>query len=1610
MRSRTTFFASLAALATTVAGQPLNYGGEATEVRVGVLLTDSQRAANGFQTNAAPHVWYALDRDITVKPARWSFVNPGAPSVLSAAAQRRWASFDAGTPGPGSAVSKASAPYWEVELGALDERSLARYDVLSLTVDRKLSFTSGERERLRRFIDQGGVLWVDLVNTLGVSYDEANPLPFPFAVATSLGDVDGDLLHPLLRSPNALTLSDLNTMGYPLMGRPHFVTTTMPYGIGGGFDKMMRWVANDSRRLQIVAGTDAARGVVSLGKIGQGYLVVTTRGVTLTLNRGRVPGSPGSTSPNQGYRSLVPAVDPASVAAAKLAVNIVSIVGSSPGPGAGPRKTNSNSVDLGAPLLRRFEAFDGGPLAPGQPPAVASGRIVVTRGNELLCLDARPDRDLDGNGDPDDGLEDTFGSGYDLIWRAVVPGSRLSPPVIVESPDSVVANPSRGNIVSTQQVWVANDQSRVFVFDLESAGANQAALENWPPIAQIQPPANTQVSASGPFAPTVHESIAIVTDTASGGVLGTSGRVWAIDIARAQLLRTQNDFALLRSPRFGEPSGGATVGYIAIQDSSGGLDRVVYVPTAPNPTASRAAGVVSIWLGARGEVPFRRELNGPLFTVQTRASLQGLPVLVDPRQYQTAAPFTLDSLGLKVTVVRNNGVPLDLSEMQQLFADVVETNPGVLQFTVANSLGLDLTGQETPGDPTDDVSVRLDYTIDWGRAGEGFGQPQYDNFIRGNLGFPDNSNFARRVIGDLALAPTGNLIALTADPQQPRGGSVFNLKEDRGPGNFSLVSRFDLYQAFTFTVNSGGAGDSLSVPSAVTDEDTINLLLPFLRGNFTNWGFAGGPTVRGGTVYVSAVADKGIFNNAFQARTGVLLAFKADPPVVSFEIEGQDSNFSIVQPDIALSAQVTQPEQFSNLNPGQFTVEPIPGTTRSRVVLPSLMATTRNQMRDSLNTSAPVIIRRGGQTDVVVEPEAGTDNGRFIAGRANGRWSPLLWYVVFNGYESYTPPVVAGETLFQAGSSVLPYFVRNGFVPGEPPVPSGLVWAMDARISPNDEFLALNSVRPWHQQYRTFKVQDVNNPRFEGVRPANAIKWPQFRGIASGDDFRIRILQVATNEPRVINLAAGDGALAMTGDAGVYGFTRSDFLVVDSGRVSRFDSTGNPVWSTDQTLQQGSSVASGPAAEAVGLSEPSRVYPAGDNGYWIVDTGNHRVVRIDAAGRETRSVTEFKLDPNFRPAGLPDQGAAAGAAAGMNLRLRRPKDVLVYETVVDGTVAGANPFSNPRPLERWLHMVIADSGNSRVVELVDRFEIDRNTGRTIGPVRYDDGSGRLVAALGTLYWHTPEQLSGRDYDYNSIARASRTINGQLSTVVALGFGNAELGRGTLGLDGGQGQWDNPSGNSGVVLYDGARSVVINQFVRPAVPARSYLGETAPGSNEFDFLLPTLDQPERIQKITGLRSVTLRYVNHQNRIVPAVMIAEATGVYELVQNLNRPGEWTARWMLPVEAYVGMRRPRESGPYTRGQLRNNPTSLRPMYARRLDSGDVLVVNGHVGRRFDGNTFNGEIVLLDGSFGGDGNDPGFQIGRPNLGFNFLSVKYELPPVQGARDILAPVFAQRQ
>jgi hypothetical protein len=78
--------------------------------------------------------------------------------------------------------------------------------------------------------------------------------------------------------------------------------------------------------------------------------------------------------------------------------------------------------------------------------------------------------------------------------------------------------------------------------------------------------------------------------------------------------------------------------------------------------------------------------------------------------------------------------------------------------------------------------------------------------------------------------------------------------------------------------------------------------------------------------------------------------------------------------------------------------------------------------------------------------------------------------------------------------------------------------------------------------------------------------------------------------------------------------------------------------------------------------------------------------------------------------------------------------------------------------------------------------------------------------------------------------------------------------------------------------------------------------------------------------------------------------------------------------------------------------------------LNSGEVLIVNGYVGKTLADEEFNGEVIQVDGSIAASVYSSSFTFSILNLGFNSTSIKFNLPPVQGARGIILPVFADRK
>lgn len=1558
----------LALAAGTAALAQLNYAQRNVAIRAGVVVIDSQQLGGGERANYNPYVWFNLDSNKKLLPAGWSFYNPQASTQVTQAIATRWLNHNTqlglGAVGPavGDLITKRDAPYWEVFLSTASDAQITSYDVLSLSAYGLVRLNSLEREKLRKFMESGGVLWVDTRNL--AQFDAANGLPIPFAISnTNLGTpATGDFKHPLLSVPNAVGFDSLfamqseNTVGLRPMD-----LAALGYGNLQGIEGGTR---SDFDKLLPVA-SDALGPAVMVGQVGSGYLVVTSRAVAATLNRTQVG---GALNTNQFHRAYSPLFDRGSDAAAKLVVNMVNLTSGHSQNGKGARKVNSSPIDIGAPLLKRFEgaASPTNDIHFYNPPVLFNGMAILVTGDQILVYDANPGTDLDGDGNPDDGVPDfALGGTEDLIWASQPMGALLSAPACAEVPDAASA--------PAQQIAVTDERGRLLIFNAFPPVPGLAI----PPSAVVPAPpgsssADTSLEGHGPYAPTYHDGLIFVSDEASAGLGGIVGRVWIADSRTGAPVITNTNWLAggSSSPTLPRPSGSPVVGYIPIADNSGGLDRVVYVAGRPNPSGGpfATAGISSIWLGVRGEKPTAVNAIPGLMTVTTRAAGQGLRVY-NPQ------PADTSPLGVKMTLVDGAGNPLPDATLNAWFDGTINQGAdGILSFGLTATGTANLAAIQASG-------VRLDYTIDWGTNNPG----QTSQLLRGQIFMPDdgsplNAANRRRILHNLALSPEGTIHLVhgfqppalpAAQNANQQGGAFYSLREE-GRGAFKLLNRYELYGTHTFLLNQAGTA---TVRETLQDTDELQQFVPaFLSGNFSNLSFQGGPSIHNGVVYVTARGYKNIF-----VPCTIVLAFQAEPDIPQIYVGDISGSFSLLQPDLARSSNKSQPENYSTLQPTQFVYERQPGSDRGTIRLDNLMASTRGPMQNAISRSQPIILRRSGQPDQLIEPD-----------RSGSRWNPLLWYYVSYGVSNASPPTVTGNTLFFAGSSSLPSILESGAI-----LPTrGLLTGIDADISPTDPFLVSNPVKPWQKQLWNLKL--VSLP--DDIRPNPAVRWPQSSGVTSFQSWAVRLLQTTLGDaPNAFGVVAGDGVLlswsppsTLPGSSGkgLFGFSRADFLVADEGRLSRFDPSGNPIWSSDASLITGPSGDTGSAANVKPLVRPTRAYPLSQTDMIVVDTGSDRVVRMDTGGRELRSIDRFTVDTNFVPDGF---------STNEPLTLNAPRDVMTF-----ATYETASGFSNAAPLEYWIHYVIADSGNKRILELVDRYAANPATRRIEGVIT--DGSGNK--ALGVLLWHSPSSFSGKNFSYNSIARVYIEAGPASRWVYAAGIGSALPTRVDTGLDAPSAAKPREAegGNGGIVVFDGSNSQIIDAVEVPAIGANILYN---PVTGLFDAPARAARIGDGMKKLGNLTSVTMRNVliNGVSRV--AIMFCDSEGVFEIAQP-NAGGPWQVIWMLPNEVYTVMRR--DSG--TNAVYPTNPRQLRANYARRLDSGEVLIVNGYTGRTRGGAAFDGEVIEVVGNLD-QVNTPtslGYNLAKTNLGFRTFSVRFELPPVQGARGILIPVFADRR
>lgn len=1566
-------------------------------IRAAVLLLDSDKPSGAFGGTATPFPFYNLDQADGIKPDGWSFVNPNAPGTVTPEIAARYTAF--GVPNPpvvGAAIGKRNAAYWAIRLGALNESQLSNYDVLLISPRTSLQLNPLERERLRRFVDGGGVLWVDL-GAKPATIDPDNNLPFALRQTNSAAGGYRDASSPVLDGVRQVSSVDIGLIN----PGTNAITSVAPRG----FQNI--GLVGEFLRYRTVAASPDNQPIISEARLGDGSIVVTARGAALLLNNGQFDYTAPTPQPTAGMR-----------AAARLAVNIVGLGGNFRQPNGGSRKAGSASFEASAPVLSRFtgegnygpgDVISGGPV---NSPVTYKGFLVASIGNRVVVFDAKPGRDLDGDGDEDDGIADASGNiqnawrdtsvgrPMDVVWVSAPLQGPLSSPVCTEVPELI---PFLGNPQAPiDQILVTDRNGTLHVFQLNqlsSTGFRLVGGEHNELYNRTPPGGANAVYENDPVTgavrvnpPTVYDGLAYMTDATQ---LGSSpvGRVWVVDLTKGDYMRSANQWFVGGPGVAGTPMPGftsaATVGYIPIGDNSGGVDRVLYAPGISGGNAQ--PGFVSLWLGSKGESPTNYEADGSTLTIITRAGANGqLPIYLPPAMGDPVGGPASAQMGVHLTILNANGDPLPYNGSTSDINDAAYWYQGNPQLGPTEGSVTFQTSRTKQDFITAGYGLRIDYSIDWGKD-----PTNLSNAVeRGRLLLPIRKTPAidqsQRILGPIALTSRGtlHLVQGSNSPTAP-GGSYYAIREDAGRGSFRVISRYTLYQAYQQTFGSTGLGQGAAVPPVLEDADKVMALANASMGGaltgllsqpFTTFRFAGGIALRNGIAYAAINASHG------PIPVAILGAFKAEPETAELKLGTRmPTNPVIMQTDFARSnpAAVIQTPTQTRLSGDRLTVDTEQGIIR----IENLATVTRNEITDCLSLSQPIGLGGDNRAFGLLNPDA-----------EGFRWSPLLWYGLWNGGTATSAPLVAGNSVFLAANSMLPAMFASNFTNFT--TSSGVIWSVDADTPTSGVYTVSPPTRPWLLQAAQLVGTNVTD-----IQVSPYFRMPQNRGITSLQDWVLRLNQTKIGTSTAAwGVAGGDGIVAAWGDRGLYGLSRADFVVADEGRLLRVDSSGNAVSNIFGGRFSGIGNGGG-AAEYHPLVRPVKAYPISNGDFLVVDAGANRVVRLDDDGTELRSIDRITLDPTYKPTAY---------RTNEPLTFKDPRDAVTYEGYV--FKGATEEVTGQQNVEYWVRYVVADGGNGRIVELADRYSVDAQ-GRVGQPITVnapDPETGQIqpTAQVGVLVWQSPslETPGTVGTYYNSINRVFIGTLGTGRYVYVAGVSKSRPTRVSAGLDNPTGgQLPSASSGGAVVIFDPLGGVrVFDRFGLPDLRNTAFLSN--PGTGVFNIGTPASRPQQKDRLFSGLSSVSASSYVAGGQAGVRILVTDSDGVYEFglasttladpnADPTKNPSDVTLSleptWFINEAAFTALRPGFAYG--------KNARFFRPAYARRLDSGDILIVNGYTGTTRDNSPYSGEVVLLNGL-------TDFGPTKQNLGFGLSSIHFELPPLTGIRGLISPIFADRR
>jgi hypothetical protein len=1501
------------------------------------------------------YTFYAMDRRTDLKPLGLSFRNPFA---------------QAGT-------TRNQAAYWLVDVSRLNDNQLARYKILLISrtswagMTAETAMTAEIREKLRRFVDAGGVLWVDVPQ--GVQrLEEMGKLFFPEVapVANTAAINIVNLNHPLLRGYYTLTPAEIANLG--LRGR----------GFGGGALN----ISANRPVLQIVTAVNANTPVIAAATYGSGRIIVSAAGIAAAISAPLV-----STRPGREGQAFELGMDSVPDLELKFAYNLVRWAGAGSSDAFNARRANAVADQYGAPLGIRWRDPNTQYTLANGTPVVYGGLVFVVSGDRLICYDAVPSRDLDGDGRADDGIPDyERGESFDKVWQVDL-GGQSSPPVVVETPRGLQVVVLVGAQVRGYWALPRDPEGRI--------PTDPRSVWSIPlPHPAGTPPTTGDQQIPAPIV--IDNTLLLVPAVLSLGAQ-TSAGFFAVSLTTdpPQIVTTVTSGGsqeLWYQPRTGNAGNWLlppVAGYVP-NYAQGGNDIVVYFGTRRDVGGTGTGeiqGIQAFWIGAKGEVLTPAINSAGVYQGYFRSRITGRARYYVPGDISNP---------LHPRVFRINNTTREI-------VDITER----CRFNQAEQ------GRITYDEETiEGYTFIADYYIDWAYA------TNFNLMFRTFASLPpfsEGSTVPPQRLRGFTLAPNGVLYITTGtDGTDPNtaSGSVIALQEQSPPtqqqtrGGSKVLWRWQSHGGYSQIVPGPERTNPVIVPPSTIyrepNEYFMRFVGQFLRFShdfapnanaepqrqWMNFTFRGAPIYYDGAVYAFAEG---------QARVGpfgfpytVIIALDAEPEQFVIDLGAPidaTGDVRISQRDYGRSGPNPITNIVSTLTYSPNSPNPdikVDFTTGQIRITGFAQADGGGQIRlleNVLSLTQPVQISIGNTFNTLVDPD-----------QIAGNWNNLRWYAVLLGQQLKANPVVVGDTMY------LPCEITV-------PTDSGLQTSGGILGIATDPYRLQPDLAQRKDQAGTVPRVDPNNP----LKYQSIIRWPFIDDLITNleDDpdpgaflrelFRRFAVgfQLGTG---LSPIAVGEGLLVISSGQGLQAYSRQSTIIADVSRVLEVDTAGRVVWSTENTqldFYTGSIVAS---KARYPITPNARVYRYGENELLIVEPERNRVAIIDRAGAEIRTITQFIPDRvplrdtngnitqivNLRNESVaPNSNYIAGAPT----NLRNPTDVTVWTEFVP---ADRNPYTNPQPLEYWIHYTITDAGNARVVDIVDRYQADPQTYTVGAPVQHPD----LGPMLGVLYWMTPSQRLERNYRYVSAQRfeywdgrqtrigfATLVQNTAASAFEATGMGD---------------RLDPRTPEAGMITLQ----LIVNGRDQTIYIRRM----TLPDGRDVPILAPVaIDTAKRSARGGDEAGLYL-------------LVTTSTGVYELqVPTTGTVGDTLpVTWMLTNEAYTNAVRRRIGGNDLADDGDGNllrPILFKPRQARYLPNGNVLIVNGYNGTTLvrSGNSvvereFPGEVFELDAN----NYNPQDYPRSDDLGFSNASIVWstlDRPELSGSSQLRKPSSADR-